>query len=139
MYISKSLPWLKSHCSRLTASLLPAAMHVPAPTRPLHMARCALCPNYPRVSIADMAMVVWIRCPNARVEFYSHVCRSCFKLEWREFARDYTDFVAARNYACTAAACEVCADNIILQIKRRDLWILDDTEVFMWKLPRSRP
>jgi hypothetical protein len=60
-------------------------------------------------------------------------------LEWREFARDYTDFVAARNYACTAAACEVCADIIILQIKRRDLWILDDTEVFMWKLPRSRP
>ena len=109
MYISKLFPWLKSHCSRLTASLLPAVMHVPAPTRPLHMARCALCPNYPRVSIADMAMEVWIRCPNARAEFYSHVCRSCVKLEWREFARDYTEFVAARNYTCTAAACEVCA------------------------------
>ena len=139
MYISKLFPWLKSHCSRLTASLLPAVMHVPAPTRPLHMARCALCPNYPRVPIADMAMEVWIRRPNARAEFYSHVCRSCVKLEWREFAREYADFAAASNYACTAAACEVCSDNIILQIKRRDLWILDDTEVFMWKLPRSRP
>ena len=139
MYISKLFPWLKSYCARLTASLLPAVMHVPAPTRPLHMARCALCPNYPRVLIADMAMEVWIRRPNARAEFYSHVCRSCVKLEWREFAREYSDFAAASNYVCTAAACEVCADIIILQIKRRDLWILDDTEVFMWKLPRSRP
>ena len=139
MYISKSFPWLKSHCLRLTAALLAAVMHVPAPTRPLHMARCALCPNCPRVPIADMAMEVWVRRPTARTEFYSHVCRSCVRLEWREFASEYADFAGASNCACTAAACEMCADNITLQIKRRDRWILDDTEVFMWKLPRSRP
>ena len=34
MYISKSFPWLKSHCLRLTASLLAIVTQVPAPTRP---------------------------------------------------------------------------------------------------------
>jgi hypothetical protein len=138
MYISKSFPWLKSHCLRLTASLLAIVMHVPAPTRPRHMARCALCPNYPRVPIADMAMEVWIRRPFARTEFYSHVCRSCVNLEWREFAREYAAFAGEGNYAATLSACEVCADNITMQVKRRDRYLYD-TEVFTWKLPHSRP
>ena len=57
---------------------------------------------------------------------------------WREFAREYEAFAGEGNYAATMSACEVCADNITMQVKRRDRYLYD-TEVFTWKLPHPRP